>query len=254
MLVDRYRAALGKSTRSQSLYDHCMSCVDAALRVAALAGEEPGIRLDRLILATFVHDVGKLDPGFQAMLRAAAANEQLPDRRVKHEASTLDYDHIALVEDSKETIRAEIFAAYGYCLREEAIGPGAMVDVWAFAVTHHGLFYLSYEEDRNGFVRPLVRREWTAFYPNERRRITLVDLLFRYHPVGGLVVMADLIASVCHERAVAHDCLFGRARSLRDVCQRLIEYADETQDAISAYDPRDYALKETLTLLAGGIR
>lgn len=35
--------------------------------VARLAGEEPGPRLDRLVFAMFVHDVGKLDPDFQAM-------------------------------------------------------------------------------------------------------------------------------------------------------------------------------------------
>ncbi|MBC7260421.1 MAG: hypothetical protein H5T63_00280, partial [Chloroflexi bacterium] len=102
MLVDRYKSALGKSTGRQSLYDHSLACVDVALRVARLAREEPGPRLDRLIFATFVHDVGKLDPDFQAMLEAAAGGKPLPGKRVKHEASTFDYDHPRLVEEGKE--------------------------------------------------------------------------------------------------------------------------------------------------------
>ena len=55
-------------------------------------------------------------------------------------------------------------------------------DVLAFAVTHHGLFYLSFETRwRN---TPRIRREWTVFNYGEKRRITLADLLFDYHPLG----------------------------------------------------------------------
>uniref|UniRef100_UPI00321FD5FA HD domain-containing protein n=1 Tax=Thermogutta sp. TaxID=1962930 RepID=UPI00321FD5FA len=175
MLVDRYKAALGKSTGRQSLYDHSLACVDVALRVARLAGEEAGPRLDRLIFATFVHDVGKLDPNFQAMLEAAASGQALPGKRVKHEASTFDYEHPRLVEESKEAIRQELRGACGYDLDLGHLAGEAMDHVWAFAVTHHGLFYVSYER-AGGEVRPLIRHQWTSFYPNEERRITLVDL------------------------------------------------------------------------------
>jgi hypothetical protein len=252
-LVDKYKTALGKSTRRQSLYDHSLTCVDMALRVAQLAGEEPGPRLDRLIFATFVHDVGKLDPAFQAMLEAAASGQPLPGKRVKHEASTFDYDHPSLVEESKEAIRQELRGACGYDLDLANLEGTAMDHVWAFAVTHHGLFYVSYERAR-GVVCPLIRRQWTSFYPHEERRITLVDLLFEYHPLGGLVMLSDLVASYCHEQGKDYQALFGRPTSIGAIFERLIERADEIEEEIKRYDPRDYGLKETLTLLAGGIQ
>lgn len=254
MLVGRYKSALGKSTGHQSLYDHSVACVDVALRVARLAGEEPGPRLDRLVFATLVHDVGKLDPAFQAMLEAAASHQPLPGKRVKHEASTFDCDHPLLVEGSKETIRQELRGACGYDLDVKHVSGEAMDHVWAFAVTHHGLFHVSYEWDRAGIVRPLVRRQWTTFYPNEERRITLVDLLFEYHPLGGLVMIGDLIASYCHEQGKDYSALFGQVFSLEQLFEQLIEHASEIEESMKQCDPRDYALKETLKLIAGGIR
>jgi hypothetical protein len=254
MLIDRYKAALGKSTGRQSLYDHSIACVDVALRVARLAGEEPGPRLDRLVFATFVHDVGKLDPDFQAMLEAAASAQSLPGKKVKHEASTFDYDHPRLVEESKEAIREELRGACGYDLDLKHVAGAAMEHVWAFAVTHHGLFHVSYERDKAGTLRPLIRRQWTSFYPNEERRITLVDLLFEYHPLGGLVMIGDLVASYCHEQRKDYQTFFSQASSLGEVFAHLTEYADEIEAGIKRYDPRDYGLKETLKLIAGGIR
>ena len=264
-LVDRYKTALGKSTGRQSLYDHSMACVDVALRVARSAGEEPGPRLDRLIFATFVHDVGKLDPNFQTMLEAAADGRPLPGKRVKHEASTFDYDHPRLVEESKEAIRRELRATCGYDLNLANL-EGAMDHIWAFAVTHHGLFYVSYErvgpsltarflaraEERD--VQPLIRRQWTSFYPNEGRRITLVDLLFDYHPLGGLVMIADLVASYCHEQGKDYAALFGQVATMGQLLDTLIERASEIENSLQHYDPRDYSLRETLRLLAGAIR
>lgn len=254
MLVDRYKAALGKSTGRQTLYDHSLSCVEVALRVARLAGEEPGPRLDRLVFATFVHDVGKLDPDFQAMLEAAASGQPLPGKRVKHEASTFDNDHPCLVEESKEAIKQELRGACGYDLNLKHVAGEAMDYVWAFAVTHHGLFHLSYERDKTGTLRPLIRRQWTSFYPNEERRITLVDLFFEHHPLGGLVMIGDLVASYCHEQGKDYQAFFSQVSGLGDVLGRLIAHADEVEEQIRRYDPRDYGLKETLMLLARGIR
>ncbi len=254
MLVDRFKQALGKSTGRQTLYDHSLSCVDVALRVAHLAGEAAGPRLDRLIFATFVHDVGKLDPDFQNMLEAAAGGEGLPDKKVKHEASTFDYDHPQLLEESKDAIREELRSTHGYGLDLRNLEAKAMDHVWAFAVTHHGFFHLSYEWDRKGVLRPLIRRQWTSFYPNEERRITLVDLLFEYHPLGGVVMIADLVASYCHEQGKDYQALFSQVGSCSELLERLVERAEEIEAGVSHYDPRDYGLRETLTLLAGGIR
>jgi hypothetical protein len=144
-------------------------------------------------------------------------------------------------------------AACGYDLDLANLEGMAMDHIWAFAVTHHGLFYLSYERGGEGLC-PLIRRQWTSFYPNEERRITLVDLLFEYHPLGGLVMIADLVASYCHEQGKITQTLFGQAQDLRDIFERLIADADEIEEGIRRYDPRDYGLKETLTLLAGGIQ
>jgi hypothetical protein len=252
-LVARYQNALGKSAGRQSLYDHSMACVDVALRVARLAGEEPGPRLDRLIFATFVHDVGKLDPNFQAMLEAAANSRPLPGKRVKHEASTFDYDHPRLVEESKGAIREELRETCGYEM-DLANLEGAMDHVWAFAVSHHGFFYLSYERDRTGTLRPLIRRDWTSFYPSEERRITLVDLLFEYHPLGGLVMTADLVASYCHEQSKDYAALFGQVATMGQLLDTLIGRAREIENSLQSYDPRDYSLLETLRLLAEAIR
>lgn len=254
MLVDRYKAALGKSTGRQSLYDHSIACVEVALRVARLAGEGPGPRLDKLIFATFVHDVGKLDPAFQTMLEAAAGGQPLPGKRVKHEAGTFDYDHPRLVEESKDSIRRELRGVCEYDLDLRHVTGEKMDHVWAFAVTHHGLFYLSYERDRAGSLRPLIRRQWTSFYPNEERRITLVDLLFEYHPLGGLVMIGDLVASYCHEQGKDYAPLFNQVSTLGEMFARLIAHADKIEEGLKRYDPRNYGLKETLTLLAGGIK
>jgi len=184
MLVDRFKGALGKSKGRQSLYNHCLSSTEIALQVAEMAGEKPGPRLDRLVFATFIHDVGKLDPNFQAMLEAVSKGQKLPAKKVKHEASTFDYDLPQLVLESKEEIQRDLQEALGYRLDLVSLD-GAMEHIWAFAVSHHGLFYLSYERGRDQVLRPLIRRQWTSFYPNEERRITLVDLLFEYHLLEG---------------------------------------------------------------------
>lgn len=254
MLLDKYKAALGKSTGRQSLYEHSIACVNVAMHVAKLADVEPGPRLDLLIFATFVHDVGKLDPAFQAMLEATVSGQPLPGKRVKHEASTFDYDHPRLVEESKESIREELRGTCGYDLDLKHIMGNAMDHVWAFAVTHHGLFHVSYERDRTGILRPLIRRQWTSFYPNEERRITLVDLLFEYHPLGGLVMLSDLVASYCHEQDKDYPALFGQVCSLRQLLEQLTEYAGEIEESMQNDDFRDYGLKEILKLIAGGIR
>ena len=159
----------------------------------------------------------------------------------------------AFLEESKEAIRKELKAACGYDLNLANL-ERAMDHIWAFAVTHHGLFYLSYERDGAGTLRPLIRRQWTSFYPNEERRITLVDLLFEYHPLGGLVMIADLVASYCHERGKEYAALFGRVTAIEQLLDTLVELAPEIEDSLRHYDPRDYSLRETLRLLGGAIR
>lgn len=250
MLINRFKEALGKSKGSQSLYAHCLSSTEIALKMAEMAGEKPGPRLDRLVFATFVHDVGKLDPNFQAMLDAVSKGQKLPAKKVKHEASTFDYELPQLVEASKEEIQRELQKALGYRLDLASLD-GAMEHIWAFAVSHHGLFYLSYERGKDQALRPLIRRQWTSFYPNEERRITLVDLLFEYHPLGGLVMISDLMASYCYEKEKDYQALFGEVGSLGELVEELIERSGEIE---AGMDARDYGLRETLMLVGGGLR
>ena len=54
-----------------------------------------------LIFSTFIHDLGKLDPDFQNMLKAVINQEPLPSKRVKHEASTLEYMDILLRSENE---------------------------------------------------------------------------------------------------------------------------------------------------------
>ena len=250
MLVRRFKESLGKSKGRQSLYDHCLSSTQIALKVAEMAGEKPGPRLDRLLFATFVHDVGKLDPNFQTMIDAVSKGQKLPAKKVKHEASTFDYELPQLVEASKEEIVGDLQEALGYRLDLASLDM-AMEHIWAFAVSHHGLFYLSYERGRDEVLRPLIRRQWTSFYPNEERRITLVDLLFEYHPLGGLVMISDLVASYCYEKGKDYQALFEEVGNLGELVERLIERADEVE---AGMDARDYGLRETLMLVGGGLR
>lgn len=252
MLIERYQTTLGKSNHGgQSLYDHIFWSVEAGLRVAHLGGVSDGPQLDVMLVATAVHDVGKLDPDFQAMLKASRDGRDLPAKRVKHEASTFDYDHPELVEHSLPALREEICAVTGYTINLDNVRL-RMDDVWAGAVTHHGLFYLSFEDWGEG-AQPLIRRYWTGLYPKEVRRITLVDLLVDYYPIGGLAMLGDLMASYAFEQERDLTQAFAGVDTLPQVFARLLGAAEELEAEISTYDPRNYVIEELLKLLAGGI-
>lgn len=254
MLVDRYKQALGKSNHGgQSLYSHVLQSIEAGLRVSRLASQVPQASLDVLVLGLWLHDIGKLDPDFQEMLRAAATSQPLPPKRVKHEASTFDYDHVALAEATIHEVRSELRGTLAYELDPAHLQPEAMEWVWAMAVTHHGLFYLSYERGRDGKLRRLIRRTWTSFYPGEEGRITLADILFQFHPLGGLTIIGDLMASYAFEQGRDLRWAVDGAGSMATVFERLAAQADELENGIRQYDPRDYGLRETLKLLAGGV-
>jgi hypothetical protein len=201
------------------------------------------------VFAVFIHDIGKLDSDFQLMIQAARDGQPLPSKRVKHEASTLHFAD--LVTEAQDEVREHLRDVLAYRLTE----PIDVEEALAFAVTHHGLFYLSFEQ-RDGQILRRVRREWTVFNYGERRRITLVDLLFDYHPLGGLVIIADLLGSFCYEQRIPDpNGLLSGAGSLRGLLHVLLqERAPESvENSISRYDPRKYGLRDLVTLLAGGL-
>ena len=259
MWVERYKNALGKSNHGgQSLYWHTFDGVGAAVQALKLARLKHSVDkriADIAVFATAVHDVGKLDPDFQKMLKAArdypGDRSKFPQKRVKHEASTFDYDHRELVKNSIGEICREIRAVCSYSINPDYLNnPESMDWVWTFVVTHHGLFYLSYEKWGDNPIRPCVRRKWTTFYPNEIRRFTLADLLFKFHPIGGLVILGDLMGSFAFEQKCSLDQAFEGVSDLHTAFNRLLHKADELEKSIQAYDPRIYSLRQTLELLA----
>ena len=201
MLIAKFKNSLGKSSQGgQTLYDHIMGCIRIAYRILSdnrfVPKQYPRQKRDQLLFSVFIHDIGKLDPDFQAMLCAARDDQPFPPKRVKHEASTLDFEQLLM--EAQDEVKEHLCEILNYRFTE----PIDFEDALAFAVSHHGLFYLSFEA-RDGQVIERIRREWTVFNYAEKRRITLTDLLFDYHPLGGLVIIADLIGSFCYEQGIA---------------------------------------------------
>lgn len=254
MLVTNFKDSLGKSSQGgETLYDHTIDCVRIAHKILTDPRFMPlnysKQKRDQLLFASFIHDIGKLDRDFQAMLQAARDGKPLPSKRVKHEASTLNFG-TTLMEDAEE-VKNHLQDILNYRFTE----PINFEDALAFAVTHHGLFYLSFEV-RDGQMIPRIRREWTVFNYGEIRRITLIDLLFDYYPLGGVVIIADLLGSFCYEQSTANvDDLISYAKSFRDLIDLLIQEnaAEKVEESVKQYDLRTYRMRDLLNLLAGGL-
>lgn len=255
MLVNKFKNNWGKSSHGgETLYDHTMDCIKIMHKVLTekrlVPAGYPKQKRDQLLYSMFIHDIGKLDPNFQAMLEASREGKELPAKRVKHEASTLDFE--ALLVETQEEVTEHLRDALDYKITT-AIN---FEDALAFAVSHHGLFYLSFElRDGEGEIKR-IRRNWTTFNYNEKRRITLVDLLFDYHPLGGLVIISDLLGSFCYEKQIEDaDEIIGHAKSLRDLVETLLRtgIVKTVEERINKYDPRNYGLQNLITLLAGGV-
>lgn len=254
MLITRLKNNLGKSSHGgETLYDHMMDSVKIAHKVLTNQHFVPAgyskQKCDQLLFSTFIHDIGKLDPTFQTMLQASRDGQSMPSKHVKHEASSLDFEQ--LIMEAQDEVKSHLHDELDYKFTESIDLDIAL----AFAVTHHGLFYESFEKRNREIIRR-VRREWTLFNYGEQLRITLADLLFDYHPLGGLVMISDLLGSFCYEKGIANpDIIIGQARSMRQLIDILLhEGAPETvEDSVKRYDPcATYGLRDLLTLLAGG--
>ena len=81
-----------------------------------------------------------------------------------------------------------------------------------------------------------------------------MDLLFLYHPFGGLVMISDLIHSFCHEKGLEFRTILSCAQKYREVFDILIKEAEELEVALNKDEPRaERGLKALLRLLAGGM-
>jgi len=85
--------------------------------------------------------------------------------------------------------------------------------------------------------------------PSEEHRITLVDLLVEYHPLGGLVMISDLRASYCRQENKSHQMFSEQVFTLGDVFGRLVANVDKIREGPRCYDPLDWSLREMLKLL-----
>jgi len=240
MLVDLLKSdsILAKS-KGLSLFDHLVQVTQIAQKIITLWGKGFDEKKRKiLLLGSFLHDIGKIDPVFQKMLRGEKVV-----KRIKHEANTIDYE---------DAIRSELT---GICkfLSEQisekiTVDESIIDDILAFAATHHGLFYISRE---NGKWR--IRREWTVFNLKETERITLIDLLFEYYPFGGIVIIADLIQSYCFEKQIDWTPILRETPSYSQLVNFLIKEQRIIEDSLKLDEPRDYNLKDILTLIGGGI-
>lgn len=255
MLIEQYRQAYAKTAhKGQSLYDHTFQCVDAGLRIAQFAPTYLQASLNTLILSLCIHDIGKLDPTFQQMLKTKLQGREYSGKLVKHEGHSLEHDHVFIVENSLHELAAELKANFGYAVDiDRFLQEGGLEWVWAYAVNHHGLFYLSYEADEAGQVQRRARRQWTSYTPFEVRRLTLVDCLFHFHPLGGLVIMADQLASYAFDENIAMSQLFANVSNFPTLMNQLVALADETETSMKQDEPRNYYLRDMLLLLASDL-
>ena len=188
-------------------------------------------------VAGYLHDIGKKNNQFQEILKGKSQNY------LKHEVKTLDY-----IEDIKNNWE-EILSHLGFDLD---YSNEVLEDILAFAVSHHGLFFLSI--DRNEEYQ--VKKYWTEFSPEEQQRITLTDLLFEYHPAGGFIVLADLIHSYSLAKGINYQKKVEELNDKESILSFIEDYFDDEELVADKEEEARMieALKEILKLTLGGVK
>lgn len=202
-IIEGFRNRYAKSEPRVSLLDHSLGV--AKIVDELLKEVKCGKRTRTLIvLSSFLHDVGKLNEEFQTMVKGGK-------RSLLHECYSTNYLQHALeggLEDIIDFLREN---GIEILLNHDELNLKDKEDISAFIVSHHSRFYLSViSESPDLSERYKVRHYWTLWYPDEIRKITLADLLFRYHPCGGFITLGDYIHSWSLERKTKYRHLVKR--------------------------------------------
>ncbi len=183
-IIERFKDKYAKSEPQVSLFDH-------SLGVAKIANELlKEVKCSKrtrtvIVLSSFLHDIGKLNEEFQTMLKGGK-------RSLLHESYSTNYLQCVLGGELKNIISFLRENSIEVPLDYDELDPEDKDDISAFIVSHHSRFYLSIvSEEPNLSGKYKVRHYWTLWYPDEIRKITLADLLFRYHPCGGFITLGD---------------------------------------------------------------
>lgn len=176
IVKEKFEAALAKDD-GISLWEHSVGTLEICNHLINCIPDYDSDKAWQLRLAAFLHDIGKLDLGFQEFINKESSNP------IKHEKQSLNYkDWVAKNLDSI----AEIIRYYCEITPTEP----NFEDIWGFIVSHHGIYYLEIKDDKWK-----VARDWTKVNTADSITVSLADLLWRYYPLGGAVIFADLIHS-----------------------------------------------------------
>lgn len=197
----------------------------------------PEKKKNTIKIAGYLHDIGKKNKVFQQFLKGET------EEHLKHEVKTLDY--ILDIQNNWDKILDHLNMELEY-------SDEVLEDILAFAVSHHGLFFLCKVEEK----RYQVKKYWTEFSPEEQSRVTLTDLLIEYHPAGGFIVLADLIHSYSLAKGINYKSKIEELAE-KDTIMDFIEdyFADEDLTSEKKKENRmTDALKEILKLTLGGVK
>lgn len=189
-------------------------------------------------VAAYLHDIGKKNKQFQEILKGESRNY------LKHEIKTLDY--IDDIKDNWDKILDHLNLELTY-------SDEVLKEILAFAVSHHGLFFLSITGDDDY----QVQKNWTEFSPEEQSRVTLTDLLFEYYPAGGFIILADLIHSYSLAKRVDYKKKLEELSDNISILNFIDDYFNDKKLVAEKGEKearKTEALKEILKLTLGGVK
>jgi len=202
-IIENFKCKYAKSEPQISLLGHSLSVAKIA---NGFLGEVECDEKSRtiIIISSFLHDVGKLNEEFQTMLKGGK-------RSLLHECYSTGYLQQSLEEELVDIVDFLRESGVKVPLNYDELSPRDKEDIAAFIVSHHSRFYLSVISKSLDLGKKCkVRHCWTLWYPDEIMKITLADLLFRYHPCGGFITLGDYIHSWSLEERTKYNFLVER--------------------------------------------